>query len=127
MSPEQAIAPKNLTVRSDIYSLGITLFELFTSQLLASPHHVFEIMTARLLRGTTASRYFSMGYTLHQEDEDIAGLILDMHRRGASGRPPIERVKGILEHEYEERYGNSWETDTDWNTQTRFEDSWDDE
>src|ERR1700731_3772496 len=48
MSPELAIAPKMVSVRSDVYSLGITLFELFTAQILATPHHVFEIMNARL-------------------------------------------------------------------------------
>src|SRR6266849_3634186 len=41
MSPEQAIAPKNVGVKSDIYSLGITLFELFAGRILASPHHVY--------------------------------------------------------------------------------------
>jgi len=48
MSPEQAVRPKDITVRSDMFSLGITLFELFTGQILQSPHHVFEIMSARL-------------------------------------------------------------------------------
>lgn len=126
MSPEQAISPKTVTVRSDIFSLGITLFELFTSQIHASYHHVFAVMNARLLRGTTASRYFSLGYNLHQEDESIAELLLNMHLRGSSGRPSIEKVKGILEREYEERYGNNWEVDTNWANESRFEDSWDD-
>jgi len=124
MSPEQAISPKTITVRSDIFSLGITLFELFTGQILASPYHVFELIKARQLRGTTVSRYISMGYQLQQEDEKIAELLLDMHRN-VSGRPSIEKVKGILEHAYEERYGNSWEKDTNWNNESRFEDSWD--
>lgn len=127
MSPEQAIAPRDLSVRSDIYSLGITLFELFTSQILASPHHVFEIMNARLLRGNTASRFFSMGYTVHEKDEMVAGLLLEMHRRGATGRPPIERIKGILERDYEVRYRRSWEDDIDWDAQSRFRESWDED
>src|SRR5262249_37453689 len=38
MSPELAISPKDVTVRSDIYSLGITLFELFSGQILLSAH-----------------------------------------------------------------------------------------
>jgi serine/threonine protein kinase len=62
MAPEAAIRPRDVSTRSDMYSLGITLFELFTGQTLASPHHVFEVMNARLSRGTTQSRYNDMGY-----------------------------------------------------------------
>jgi serine/threonine-protein kinase len=111
MSPEQALAPKTITVRSDMYSLGITLFELFTGQILATPHHVFEIMNARLLRGNTTSRLYSMGYRLNLEDEGIAGLLLDMHLRGVMGRPTIDKVRGRMEHEYEARYEVNWESD----------------
>jgi serine/threonine protein kinase len=108
MSPEAAIRPKEVTVRSDIYSLGITLFELFTGQILVSAHHVFEIMNARLSRGTTYSRYREMGYSLAGNDEAIGELLLDMHLRGQSGRPSIDAVCGRLEWEYEHRYGQPW-------------------
>lgn len=111
MSPEQALAPKDVTVRSDIYSLGISLFELFSGQVLSSPHHVFEIMNARLMRGTTTARFINMGYTLSPQDEELGGLLLDMHLRGASGRPPIQKVRGRLEWEYESRYGTDWTSD----------------
>ncbi len=111
MSPEAAIRPKEVTVRSDIYSIGITLFELFSGQILASAHHVFEIMNARLTRGTTTSRFLDMGYVLADEDEGIAEMILDMHLRGQSGRPSIEKVRGRLEWEYESRYDSSWQED----------------
>lgn len=125
MSPEQAIAPRDVTVRSDIYSLGITLFELFTGQILASPHHVYEVMNARLSRGTTMSRFNQMGYRIHAEDELLATLILEMHLRGATGRPSIDRVRGKLESEYERRYDSGWETDLLGNVVSRFQDSWD--
>lgn len=110
MSPEAAIRPKDVTVRSDIYSLGITLFELFTGQILASAHHVFEIMNARLARGTTQSRYRDMGYKLTAEDDNLAEMLLDMHLRGQTGRPNAEKVRGRLEWEYERRFG-SWTDD----------------
>lgn len=127
MSPEQAINPKSVTNRCDIYSFGITLFELFSGQILASPHHVFEVMNARLLRGTTVSRFMSMNYRIKQSDEFICELLLNMHLRGAKGRPNIEKVKGILEHEYETRFGSSWEADTDWEILNRKNDLWEED
>ena len=60
---------------------------------------------------TTASRFLDMGYALAAEDEDIAKMILDMHLRGQSGRPSIEKVRGRLEWEYESRYDSSWQED----------------
>lgn len=112
MSPEQAIAPKEVTVRADVYSLGITLFELFSAQILASPHHVYEIMHTRLTRGaTTIGRFLSMRYTLDWNDEGLAELLLDMHLRGASGRPAIQKIRGSLEYEYERRYDTDWRSD----------------
>jgi serine/threonine protein kinase len=108
MSPEQAIAPKEVTSKSDIYSFGITLFELFTGQILQSPHHVFEVLNARLSRGTTASRFIQMGYHLSNSDLGIAELILDMHLRGQRGRPPISKILGRLQHEWERHTDERW-------------------
>jgi serine/threonine protein kinase len=101
MSPEQAIRPRDVTVRSDIYSFGITLFELFTDEILASPHHVFEVMNARLVRGTTSARFLSMGCAISASDLAIGELVLDMHLRGADGRPITEKVLGRLRFEME--------------------------
>jgi serine/threonine protein kinase len=49
MSPEQAIRPASVTTKSDIWSLGITFFELFTGQILSSAHHVYELQAARAI------------------------------------------------------------------------------
>jgi eukaryotic-like serine/threonine-protein kinase len=110
MSPELAIAPRDVTVRSDVYSLGITFIELFSGQILASAHHVYEIMNARLSRGTTQSRYLSMGYNISGDDDSIAELLLDMFLK-VSGRPTIEKIKGRLEREYERRFDTDWQED----------------
>jgi serine/threonine protein kinase len=108
MSPEQAIAPKNVTVRSDMFSLGVTLFELFAGHILASPHHVFEIMTARVSRGSTIGRFLSMNYKLHAEDHDVGEVLLDMHLRGIQGRPSIDRTRGTMRRSYERVTGREW-------------------
>ena len=106
MSPEQAIRPRDVTVKSDIYSFGITLFELFTGQILAGPHHVTAVMLARLQRGTTFSRYSEMQLTIKHEDQLLAELILDMHLRGQKDRPSIDKINGNLEYTLERTEGS---------------------
>jgi len=105
MSPEQALIPKRVTVRSDVYSLGTSLFELFTGKILGSTHHVYAIMTTRLSRNTTAGRYRDLGVKLGLGDDDLGSMILDMHLRGAEGRPPIKQVRGRLEWALDDRFG----------------------
>ncbi|MGE0190445.1 MAG: serine/threonine-protein kinase [Planctomycetota bacterium] len=105
MSPEQAVQPKRVTVRSDVYSLGITLFELFTSQILPSPHHVFQVMMARLKHGaTTHSRFADLRVHIDPADADLGEMVLNMHLRGAASRPAIERVRALLEWELRDRF-----------------------
>lgn len=108
MSPEQAVRPRDVTVRSDIYSLGVTLFELFTGQILLSPHHVFEVMSARLQRGSTQARFLEIGYSIPGDDEHLAGIVLDMHLRGTKGRPKTEVVLGTLARRFEDEMGHPW-------------------
>ena len=109
MSPEQAVRPRDVTVRSGIFSLGITLFELFTGRILSSPHHVFEVMNARLQRNESVTgKFLSMDVGLDPNADVIAELVLDMHLRGHKGRPSIETVLGRLTWFYANLTGVEW-------------------
>jgi serine/threonine-protein kinase len=105
MSPEQAVRPREVTVRSDMFSLGITLFELFTGRILESPHHVFEIMMARNNRDSVMGKMLSLGVRAEYGELDLFELILDMFSGSSRGRPTSETVAGRLTTALE-RWGN---------------------
>jgi len=98
MSPEQSINPKEVSVRSDMFSFGITLFELFSGQILPSPHHIFQVMTARQSRSTTIARLHSLGVLCSYDQAAVFDLVLDMFLMGAGGRPSSKRVAGTMQY-----------------------------
>ncbi len=98
MSPEQSIKPRDVTVRSDMFSFGITLFELFGGRVLPSPHHVFEIMSARQSREPTIAKLKKLGLGTPWGHADLFELILDMFLLGAQGRPSSRKVLGRLQY-----------------------------
>ncbi len=110
MSPEQAIKPKAVTIKSDIWSLGITLFELFTGQILSSAHHVYELQTVRRSKGTIFSRFNDIGCGLQSGNSAIAELVLNMFL-APDGRPSIDEIRGWLETNYERLVGREWSAD----------------
>jgi len=101
MSPEQALRPKDVTVRSDMFSLGITLFELFSGTILASPHHVFEIMTARNMRASISGKLLSLGLPrMTVFDETIFETVLELFGP-ASHRPTSKQLAPRFESWHE--------------------------
>lgn len=102
MAPEQALSPKDVTVKADIFSFGITLYELFTGRVLPSFHHVYEVVAARGVQGTPSSRWASLGFSLRPDQVSMSELILECFRQGASRRPTIEKLRGNLEFQLEE-------------------------
>lgn len=98
MPPEQALDATNVTVRSDMFSLGVTLYEMFTGQILPSHHHVFQIMQVRMMRTTIYQKLHDLG--LGEDAVEFADLfanIFDMFLTGQKGRPSSRQMNGRLQ------------------------------
>lgn len=97
MAPEQALRPKDVTVRADMYSLGITLFELFTGAILPSPHHVYQVVNARGMRTSITGKLLALGIRrLSRFEESVFEPILDMFM-SSTNRPTSKQITGRFE------------------------------
>lgn len=99
MPPEQSLNPKDVSVKSDIYSFGITLFELFTNQILHDIHHVFQIREVRLDRSSFERKMYQLGLGFMPDGlrgyEYLFNAILDTSLK-VSGRPTSTKFEGML-------------------------------
>lgn len=104
MAHEQSLEPKEVTVKADMFGLGITLFELFTNQILPDVIHVFQIQQVRQAKNSVDGRMRSLGLPMNFDMQDKYGymfeVILDMFRR-PSGRPSSKKVEGMFRTLYE--------------------------
>lgn len=99
MPPEQALNPKEVDVRADMYALGITLFELFTTQILPSIYHVLQLTQQRAQRGNVIAKLHSLGLgILPDEYEDLFVRIYNMLAPTPSNRPSSNDMEGRLQY-----------------------------
>ncbi len=99
MPQEQALRPQDVDVRSDMYALGITLFELFTSQILPNIFHVLQLTQQRAQRGNIVSKLHSLGLGIvPNEYEDLFTNIYNMFAPTPSSRPSSNDMEGRLKH-----------------------------
>ena len=75
----------------------------YARRILPSPHHVFEIMSARTSRSSITGKLYSLGVRAQPSEEQLFELILDMFLVGPDGRPPSRKIQGNLEF-YLERF-----------------------
>lgn len=106
MPPEQSLDPSSVSVKSDMHSLGITLWELFTSQILPDVHHVYLLKEVKSMRGKSIeSKMNKLGFNILSSPElhnhrYIFELILDclasVAQRPSSSQMQ-DRLRGLIE------------------------------
>ena len=110
MPPEQSTNPKDVTVKSDMWSLGITLWELFTNQILPDYHFVYQLREIRMERSNLLGRMYKLGLGTtiagYVELHPLMEAILDSFL-GQSSRPTSVRLSGMLRTTFQEKSSTS--------------------
>ena len=106
MPPEQSTNPKDVKVKSDMWSLGISLWELFTNQILADYHFVYQLREVRMERSNLLGRMYKLGLGTaiagYTELHPLLEAILDSFL-GQSTRPSSRKLSGMLKTAYEDK------------------------
>ena len=111
MPPEQSTNPKTVKVKSDMWSLGISLWELFTNQILPDYHFVYQLREVRMERSNLLGRMYKLGLGTaiagHTELHPLLDAILDSFL-GQSSRPSSTKLSGLLMTAYQDKRGRSY-------------------
>ena len=96
VSPEQATGERDLDIRSDIYSLGLTFFELVSGERAYAGQNPMTVISARLTRDVPVEKLASA-----DAPKDAVAVIVKMTRREpghryATPKPLLEDLDALL-------------------------------
>lgn len=99
MPLEQVTNAKEVNVRSDMYSFGITLFELFSNQIFPSLLHIIPLLQQRQQRDSVIGKLYSLGLGyLPFEYSILFESIYEMLAPSPKSRPSSKQVLGRLRY-----------------------------
>jgi serine/threonine protein kinase len=105
MPLEQVTNAKEVHVRSDMYSFGLTLFELFTNQIFPRLLHIIPILQQRQQRESIIGKLYSLGLGyLPFEYEHLFSSIYEMFGPTPTSRLSSKQMVGRLRYFLETNY-----------------------
>ena len=92
MSPEQAFAEKDLDERTDIWSLGVILYQCLSGELPSRGTGFGQV-----LRTLLSGRFRPLGEIAPEVPEEVAGLVQRQLSIERQDRPTLEEVHAVLD------------------------------